>query len=213
MNLLVLTGAPGAGKGTQADLLVENLGFHKISTGDALRRQISLGSEIGKQASGFMEKGQLVPDDVLLKILKAELEDGSGEKVLLDGYPRNLAQAETLETLSDQYPVKLAIHLDVDQTLLKSRICGRRVCSSCGSPYHLQYNPPKVDGVCDKCGKGLVQRPDDSEDKVAVRLDVYRRETEAVLEYYRERNKCVSIDGSGATDVVYNRLVDVVSGL
>ena len=129
--IIVLTGAPGAGKGTQADLLVEKLGFRKISTGDALRRQIKLGTEVGQKASAVMAAGKLVPDDVLLDILKAELGDSSDEKILLDGYPRNLAQAETLQSLSDTYPVKAAVHLDVDDTVLMSRLCGRRTCGVC----------------------------------------------------------------------------------
>ena len=211
--IFVLTGAPGAGKGTQADLLVEKAGFRKISTGDALRKQIKLGTEVGKNASSYMEQGKLVPDSVLLDILKAELGEDKEEKLLLDGYPRNLAQAETLDTFSEINPIKGAIHLDVDQGALMTRLCGRRTCTNCGATFHMEFSPPKVDGVCDKCNGDLAQRPDDNEEKVRVRLEVYENETKPVLDYYRNKGMYARVDGNAETDVVFQRLIDVIEGL
>lgn len=208
--IFVLTGAPGAGKGTQADLLVERKGFRKLSTGDALRRQIKLGSDVGKKASSLMAEGKLVPDDILLDILSAELGDVSKEKVLLDGYPRNIAQAKTLKTLADKYPVKAAIHLDVDEDLLTSRLIGRRVCGSCGASFHVEFNPSSEGDDCDKCGGQLLQRPDDDTEKVKVRLGVYASETMPVLSFYRDEELYVRVDGNGGTEEVFERLLGAI---
>ncbi|SME88768.1 adenylate kinase [Pseudobacteriovorax antillogorgiicola] len=211
--IVVITGAPGAGKGTQADLLVEKQGFRKISTGDALRRQIKLGTEVGKKASELMSAGKLVPDDVLLDILKAELAATTEEKILLDGYPRNLSQAETLKTLKEQYPVKAALHLDVDSDVLMSRLCGRRTCGNCGASFHVNFSPPKVEGVCDRCGGQLQQRPDDNEEKVRVRLDVYENETKPVLDFYQGEGLYVRVDGNGSTEEVFERISKAIQSL
>ena len=209
--IVVLTGAPGAGKGTQADRLAEELGFVKISTGDALRNQIKIGTKVGIEASGFMKEGKLVPDGVLLDILKAELEIVRGEKVLLDGYPRNLAQAKTLETMSNDFPVDKAILIDVSQSLLVDRICGRRVCESCGSGFHVNFSQPKVEGVCDKCDGRLVQRPDDTEDKVRTRLEIYEKQTIPVLDYYKSQDKYQRVDGDGSMEEVFSRISEIIT--
>jgi adenylate kinase len=209
--IYILMGAPGAGKGTQADLLVERQGFVKVSTGDALRNQIKQGTEVGQKASGYMSAGQLVPDEILLEILKAELRDKRDEKVLLDGYPRNLSQAETLMEISEQKPIKAAIHIDVDQQQLIERLSGRRVCSQCGATFHVQYNPPKANGVCDRCSVELVQRPDDHEEKVKVRLQVYEETTKPVLDFYKNRKLYHYVDGNGTTEDVYERLVKTLN--
>ena len=211
--IVVLTGAPGAGKGTQADLLVERDGFHKLSTGDALRRQIKLGTEVGKKAGAVMAEGRLVSDEILLDILKAELGSLGEGKVLLDGYPRNLAQAKTLETLSDEYPISGAIHLDVKSSALMSRLCGRRVCGDCGASFHLEFGPPKLEGVCDKCGGVLTQRPDDNEEKVKVRLNVYESDTKPILDFYKDKGLYHRVEGLGNTEEVYTRLKEAVSAL
>ena len=211
--ILVLTGAPGAGKGTQAELLVERMGFRTLSTGDALRRQIKLGSEVGKLAEAVMADGKLVPNEILLDILKAELGDVSEGSVLLDGYPRNLAQAETLKTLSSQYPVGAVLHLDVDEDILTGRLCGRRVCGSCGSSFHMEFNPPAVEGECDKCQGQLQQRPDDVEEKVKVRLGVYSSETKPILDFYRNEGIYMRVNGNGSTEDVFKRLSQTVDAL
>jgi adenylate kinase len=211
--IVVLTGAPGAGKGTQADILVEKGGFRKLSTGDALRKHVKLGTDIGKVAGAIMERGELVPDDVLFKVLRAELGTDRKEVVLLDGYPRNVAQAETLATLGEVHPVKLAVHLDVPKEELISRLSGRRVCSGCGATYHVDNNPTKKTGLCDKCGGAVVQRADDRAEAVAVRLDVYEKNTRPVLDYYAKKGLYKKVDGTGGTDVVFARLKGMIDAL
>lgn len=211
--IVVLTGAPGAGKGTQADILVEKGGFRKLSTGDALRKHVKLGTDIGKVAGAIMERGELVPDDVLFKVLRAELGTDKKEVVLLDGYPRNVAQAETLATLGEIHPVKLAVHLDVPKEELISRLSGRRVCSGCGATYHVDKNPTKKTGLCDKCGGDVVQRADDRAEAVAVRLDVYEKNTRPVLDFYAKKGLYKKVDGTGGTDVVFARLKAMIDAL
>ncbi|MES2746379.1 MAG: nucleoside monophosphate kinase [Bdellovibrionota bacterium] len=204
--IVVLTGAPGAGKGTQADLISEKLGFKKISTGDALRRQIQLGSDIGKKAQGFMSEGRLVPDEVLLGILKSELDAAGKQPVLLDGYPRNLSQAKALQEIVGQGAIKAAIHLDVDYKSLTGRITGRRTCPNCGASFHIINSQPKVGGVCDKCGGTLVQRPDDEEQKVTTRLQIYENDTRPILDFYRDLGLYHRVDGNGSTSQVFQDL-------
>ncbi|MFK7822899.1 MAG: adenylate kinase [Oligoflexales bacterium] len=210
--IFVLIGAPGAGKGTQADLLVEHLGCYKVSTGDALRRHMALKTEIGKQAESFVSEGKLVPDEVLLGILQRELEEHSNEMVLLDGYPRNLAQAGTLEKLEQTYPVNGAIHIHVAEENLLQRLGGRRVCSACGETYHIMNKAPEKEGVCDKCGGDVVTRTDDQEDKIRVRLGVYEEQTAPVLNYYKDRNLYYKVDGARNPMDVFNEIRGVVKG-
>jgi adenylate kinase len=211
--IVVLTGAPGAGKGTQADLIAEKLGFRKISTGDALRNQVKLGTEIGKQAGALMAGGNLVPDDVLFKVLKAELGSDSKEKILLDGYPRNVSQAKDLETLAQIHPVRGCVHLEVSRDEVVSRISGRRVCPKCSATFHVTANRPKKDGICDKCGTGLTQRPDDSPEKVLVRLDVYEQSTKPILDHYRARKLFWQVEGQGSTETIFAGLKKVIERL
>lgn len=211
--IVVLTGAPGAGKGTQADLISEKLGFKKISTGDALRRQIQIGSDIGKKAQGFMSEGRLVPDEVLLGILKSELDAAGNQPVLLDGYPRNLAQAKALQEIVGPGSIKAAIHLDVDYKALTGRITGRRTCPNCGASYHILNSKPKVDGVCDKCGGKLVQRPDDEEQKVTTRLQIYENDTRPILDFYRDLGLYHRVDGNGSTSQVFQDLSKLLQTL
>jgi adenylate kinase len=204
--IVILTGAPGAGKGTQADLLAQREGFKKISTGDALRKQIKEGTEIGNKAKAIMAEGKLVPDDVLLGILKAELDAARGCPILLDGYPRNVAQAKALQDLVGKEGVRGAVHLDVDHSALIQRISGRRTCVNCGASYHVLTSPPKKEGVCDRCGSEVIQRPDDTEEKVKVRLGVYESETRPVLDFYKDLGLYHRIDGNGPSESVYQAL-------
>ena len=209
--IVLLIGAPGAGKGTQADLLASKVGYRKVSTGDALRKHVKLGTPIGKQAEAIMAKGELVPDQVLLEILNEELGSNSKETVILDGYPRNVAQADTLmKFVQNTHPVKCCLHLDVGRAELITRLSGRRVCSSCGTSYHIETSPPKVAGVCDKCAGKVVQRPDDEPKSIAVRLDVYDKNTQPVLDYFRERDLYCKVNGLGAPDEIFDELKDVI---
>ena len=209
--IVLLIGAPGAGKGTQADLLASKVGYRKISTGDALRKHVKLGTPIGKQAEAIMARGELVPDDVLLKILKEELGSDSKETVILDGYPRNVTQAATLMTVVEKtHPVKGCIHLDVSREELISRLSGRRVCSSCGTSFHIETSPPHLANVCDKCGGQLIQRPDDEPKSIAVRLDVYDKNTQPVLDYFKERDLYCRVNGSGVPSEIFDELQDAI---
>lgn len=210
--IIVLMGAPGAGKGTQADLLNDRAGFRKISTGDALRKHVKLGTPVGKQAGAIMARGELVPDDVLLNVLKEELGTDPKEILVLDGYPRNLSQAETLrDVVEGVHPVACCAHLEVPRDDIIVRLSGRRTCPSCSATFHVVANPPKTDGICDKCGTALVQRPDDEAKSIAVRLDVYDRATQPVLDYYQKRGLYRKVRGAGVTDEIFKELKDVIA--
>ena len=212
--IVVLTGAPGAGKGTQADLLNQREGYKKLSTGDALRKHVKMGSEIGKIAGSVMERGELVSDELLFRILKEELSlIGKSETVLLDGYPRNVAQAEALESLSGLHPVKKVVLLDVPRAELIARLSGRRVCGSCGASFHVTEHPTKVEGICDRCGGKVGQRPDDNPSSVAVRLDVYEKATRPVLDFYKKKGVFSEVSGCGELEVVYRTLSTTVRGV
>lgn len=160
--ILILVGPPGGGKGTQADLLVERKAYRKLSTGDALRKNVKAGTEIGKLAESYMVAGRLVPDDVLARVLAQEVGDIKG-KLILDGYPRNAAQAESLHTIVGSYENVRVLVIDVDDEQVVKRICGRRVCSQCGANYHVEFSRPKSEGKCDKCEGKIIQRTDDDE--------------------------------------------------
>jgi adenylate kinase len=210
--IVVLMGAPGAGKGTQADLLAERSGYRKLSTGDALRKHVKLGTAVGKQAGEIMARGELVPDNVLLQVLKEELGSNQKELIILDGYPRNLSQAETLrDVVESTHAVIGCMHLDVKRDDIVSRLSGRRTCSGCGASFHVTANPPKKAGICDKCGGGLYQRPDDDPKSISVRLDVYDKATEPVLDYYRKRGLYRRINGSGVTDEIFKELTSTLA--
>ena len=212
--IVILTGAPGAGKGTQADLLSARCGFKKVSTGDALRKHVKLGSPIGKVAAAVMERGELVSDDVLLQVVSEELNSiGVEDVVLLDGYPRNLGQAKALDVLGGLHSIAKVLHLDVDRTELIARLSGRRVCSGCGATFHVTENPPSKPGVCDRCAGDLVQRPDDRPESVAVRLDVYERSTKPILDFYSSKGLYRSVNGVGSLEEIYSRLEQHIRAL
>lgn len=210
--IIVLTGAPGAGKGTQAEMLAAKCGYKTFSTGHALRKHVKEGTDIGKKAEAIMARGDLVSDAVLLEILKAELQGKESDVVLLDGYPRNIPQAEALDTIDKQI-VKGAVQLEVPREELISRLSGRRVCAQCGATYHAENSPPENEGVCDKCGGEVVQRTDDSAESVAHRLDVYEENTKPVLDYYREKNLFHSVSGTGSPEEIFERLKEVIGSL
>ncbi len=205
--IIVLTGAPGAGKGTQAELLAEKCHYRKVSTGDSLRKHVKEKTKIGQDAAVYMDAGNLVPDDVLFEILLHEIGTKKDEKIILDGYPRNVDQAKTLsDKLAGTHAVVRAIHLDVNKDQLTKRLSGRRTCQDCGASYHIEANPPSSEGVCDRCGGQVIRRSDDSPDKVANRLDVYENKTKPVLDFYKDRGLFVKVDGAGSTQEVFNRL-------
>ncbi len=199
MRRLVLLGPPGAGKGTQASYLAERYGVAHIATGDILREAKAAGTPLGLLAKGYMDRGELVPDDVVIGLVRERLEQPTiREKgFLLDGFPRTVAQAEALDALLTDLgrPLEAVLNLRVDPDLLTRRLTLRRSCPACGAVYHLENRPPKVEGRCDACGGALVRRPDDAEETVRARLAVYIRQTEPLIAYYAERGLLREIDG------------------
>ena len=193
MNLILL-GAPGAGKGTQAELLVKKLQIPAISTGNMLREAIQNGTELGAQAKQYMDSGLLVPDELILGIVKERVAKPDCEKgFILDGVPRTQAQAEALDRLGVR--IDHVISLEIDDQVIESRMTGRRVCKNCGASYHIAANPPKTQGVCDECGGELITRADDTAETVRKRLQVYHASTEVLKTYYQRQGKLVLIQG------------------
>ncbi len=196
MNIVILLGAPGSGKGTVAGkLAAENAHLKHVSSGDLLRGAVAKGTEAGKKAKDFMEAGKLVPDELIATMIKDVVAETTGDvTMLLDGFPRNLAQAKILEEMDA--PVKSAVLIDVPDTMIQDRIAGRRTCPKCKAGYHIKNLPPKVEGICDKCGAELVIRKDDNPDTVKDRLAVYHSETEPLIAFYRDKNLLRKIDGT-----------------
>ena len=194
MNLILL-GAPGAGKGTQAELLVKKLSIPAISTGNMLREAIANGTELGKKAKQFMDEGALVPDELILGIIGDRVAQSDCAKgFILDGVPRTLAQAEALEAKGIR--IDHVVSIEVDDSVIEGRMTGRRVCGKCGASYHVVANPPKVDGVCDSCGSELVIRKDDKPETVRKRLEVYHATTEVLKDFYGKLGRLVEVNGS-----------------
>ena len=186
MMKLIMFGPPGAGKGTQADILGRRYGIKKISTGDALREVIRSGSELGEQVKDLMDQGKFVPDEIVTEIIRDRVSSPDcANGFILDGFPRNLAQAEALVDMGIK--VNKALLIDVPDEVLVDRVQGRVMCDKCGASYHLKNNPPAVEGVCDKCGGKLVQRKDDAPETVKARLEVYHKETEPLKDFYAQR--------------------------
>lgn len=203
---LILLGAPGAGKGSQATKISKEYGIAHISTGDALRANIKEGTELGKFAKSYIDKGQLVPDEVVVGIVADRIgKEDCRNGFLLDGFPRTVAQAEALEKLTD---IDVVINIDVDFDVITGRISGRRMCD-CGESYHISTY--KSD-VCAKCGKKLYQRADDNEETVKNRLDVYARQTAPLIDFYATRNKLVTVDGNKSIDEVFEDVKKVLGG-
>ena len=193
MNIIML-GAPGAGKGTQAAVLCEHFGIPTISTGNMIREALKNGTEMGLKAKSYMDDGKLVPDEVVIGIVKERLsEDDCKKGFILDGFPRTIPQAEALDTMG--VDIQYVINIDVPDEVITKRMSGRRVCQDCGRPYHTESLKPQVEGICDDCGGTLVQRKDDHPDTVLARLDVYHKETEPLADYYRKQGKLVNVEG------------------
>lgn len=193
MNL-ILMGAPGAGKGTQAEKISAKWNIPAISTGDMLRSAIREGTELGKTAKSFMDSGSLVPDEIVIGIIKDYLaSDKCKNGFILDGFPRSIPQAEALDKMGFEIDVVLSIEVD-DDTIVE-RMSGRRICSGCGASYHVKYNSPKTENVCDKCGSSLYIRDDDSAETVKNRLETYHKQTEPLKEFYEKKGKLVAVEG------------------
>ena len=210
---LVILGPPGAGKGTQAEYIVERYNIPHISTGDIFRENIKNNTELGKEAKSYMDKGLLVPDDLVIALVEDRLNKADAkEGFLLDGFPRTVAQAVSLDSILDKNNDKLTkvINISVDPESLIERAVGRRVCKTCGMTYHVKFNPPKEEGICDKDGTKLIQRDDDTEETVKTRISVYFDQTAPLIDYYRAQNLLVDIDGAKDIDKVFE---DIVNGL
>ena len=215
MNL-VLMGLPGAGKGTQAEKIVEKYNIPHISTGDMFRAAIKDGTELGLQAKSFMDQGALVPDEVTIGIVKERLsKDDCKEGFLLDGFPRTVAQAEALEDILSELnrPIDYVINVDVDKDILMERLTGRRICKECGATYHLVFNPPAQEGVCTRCGGELYQRADDNADTVQNRLEVNLAQTKPLLSFYEDKGTLRNINGQQDINVVFEDVEKLLGGL
>ncbi|AGA56545.1 MAG: adenylate kinase [Thermobacillus sp.] len=214
MNILFM-GPPGAGKGTQAERIVAEFGIPHISTGDAFRLAMKEGTPLGLKAKEYVDQGLLVPDDVTNGIVRERLQqDDCKRGFLLDGYPRTLAQAEALDGMLKESGRRIdhVISLVVDRDMLLKRLTGRRICKSCGATYHILFNPPKQEGVCDKCGGELYQRSDDTEEKVGTRLDEYLSKTEPLLRYYRDQGLLREVNGEQEIDAVTAQITSILKG-
>jgi len=204
MNLVFL-GPPGAGKGTQAERIAGMYGMAHISTGDIFRENLRKGTELGRKAKEYMDRGELVPDEVVIGIVREALADERCSRgFLLDGFPRTVAQADALEEMLQEIgrPLDRVVNLNVSDQVVVERLTARRTCRNCGKNYHLTFNPPRVEGVCDTCGGELYQREDDREDTVRARLEEYRRKTQPLIDYYREKGLLVEVPGDGSVDEV-----------
>lgn len=206
---VILLGPPGAGKGTQAERIKKDFGLAHISTGDMLREAVANGTEMGLKAKSFMDAGELVPDEVVIGIVVERMSDPDCEKgFLLDGFPRSEAQAQALDTAlkASGKNITLALAVIVAEDELIKRLTGRRLCRGCARPYHVAFRPPATPEVCDECGGELYQRSDDTEETVRNRLDVYRRQTEPLIDYYRVQGVLAEIKGAGHPDEVYKKI-------
>jgi adenylate kinase len=209
--VLIIFGPPGAGKGTQASMITKNYDMLHISTGDMLRAAVKEGTELGNLAKSYMDKGELVPDDVVIGVIREVIKNtNSVNGYLLDGFPRTIPQAEALDRMlnSESLKVDKVVSIEVPDGEIISRIGGRRVCEKCGVMYHKLYDPPKNADVCDKCGGSLYQRDDDREDVIRKRLEVYSRQTLPLKTYYRDASILREIDGLGTIDDVRRRISD-----
>lgn len=211
MDISVFLGAPGSGKGTQAKRLSEEAAFKHLSTGDILRAEMAGGSDLGKEAKGFIDRGEYVPDGLMIELIKKTLGAlPSQSRIILDGFPRTVAQCQAL----DQSPatrVNRAIFFQIPSSVLEERLTGRRICRKCGEPFHVKFMPSKQTGVCDKCGGELYQRSDDKEDVVKRRLEVFHASNDQLLSFYRDSNRLKDIDANQAVEKINATLVAMMS--
>jgi adenylate kinase len=210
---LVLLGAPGAGKGTQAKKLIEKYGIPQISTGDILRKAVADGTSLGREAKSYMNKGELVPDSVVIGLVKERIsQDDCKKGYVLDGFPRNTSQAEALDNVLSglNAPLDTALSVDVPKDDLMKRLTGRRTCRNCQQMYNVYFSASQKDGVCDRCGGELFQRDDDKEETIKNRLDVYDAQTSPLMDYYNKKSILKSVQGTGSIDDIFSNIVDVL---
>lgn len=210
---IIMLGAPGAGKGTQAKMIAEKCGIPHISTGDIFRANIKNGTELGAKAKEYMDKGLLVPDELVCDLVVDRIQQADCEKgYILDGFPRTIPQAEALENALNAIEQKLdyAIDIDVPDENIINRMSGRRACVGCGATYHVLFNPTKVEGKCDVCGESLILRDDDKPETVKKRLDVYHTQTQPLIAFYTERKVLVEVDGTQSMDKVFDDIMKIL---
>ena len=210
---IIMLGAPGAGKGTQAKMIAEKCGIPHISTGDIFRANIKNGTELGAKAKEYMDKGLLVPDELVCDLVVDRIQQADCEKgYILDGFPRTILQAEALENALNAIEQKLdyAIDIDVPDENIINRMSGRRACVGCGATYHVLFNPTKVEGKCDVCGESLILRDDDKPETVKKRLDVYHTQTQPLIDFYSARKVLVEVDGTQSMDKVFEDIMKIL---
>ncbi len=213
MNIILL-GPPGAGKGTQAKMLIDTYQIPQISTGDILRAAVKEGTPLGKEAKGYMDKGELVPDLVVIGIVEERIQEPDCKKgYMLDGFPRTVPQAKALDAMLQKLESEIdhVVSIEVANEELIKRLTGRRTCRECGAGFHIMFDPPKQEGVCDKCGGELYQRDDDNEATVRSRLQVYDSQTKPLIDYYQGQEKIRPIDGVGQIKEIFGRITTVLS--
>ena len=210
---IIMLGAPGAGKGTQAKKIAEKYSIPHISTGDIFRANIKNNTELGQKAKTYMDKGELVPDELVVDLIMDRFKEADcANGYVLDGFPRTIPQAEALDkALADNNEaVDFAINVEVPDENIINRMSGRRACVGCGATYHIQFNAPKVEGVCDTCGEKLILRDDDKPETVKNRLSVYHEQTQPLIDYYSKKGVLAEVDGTQAMDDVFNAIVNVL---
>lgn len=212
MNVLIM-GPAGAGKGTMSDLILKEYDIPHISTGDMLRANVANHTDLGNKAKAYMDAGKLVPDEVINAMVEDRLQQSDCQKgYLLDGYPRTLVQAKEFERIAAKIgkPVECVLGLEVDFEVLKDRITGRRICPKCGATYHIHNFPPKVEGVCDNCGGKLVQRSDDTVEKLTKRMEEYEKSTKPVIDFYDQKGLVTHLDASGKPEAVFGAIKEAL---
>ncbi|NLJ77944.1 MAG: adenylate kinase [Tissierellia bacterium] len=212
---LILLGPPGAGKGTQASVIVKEYNIPHISTGDIFRDNIKRDTELGKRAKEYMDKGLLVPDELVVSIVKDRIaEDDCRDGFLLDGFPRTINQGEALDAELEQMSLELdkVVNIDVGVEILIQRAIGRRVCRDCGATYHVEFSPPRTDGICDICNGELFQRDDDKVETVKRRIEVYNEQTEPLIDYYTKKGLVLNVDGTKPIDEIFEKISKSLMG-
>lgn len=211
MNI-ILIGAPGSGKGTQARRFIEKYNFVQLSTGDVLRAAIAEKTEIGLLAQSYMNQGKLVPDDVMINLVKVYMNQQAGKTVIFDGFPRTVAQAESLNSMLGKLDMKIdkVVYFKVNPQILTKRLTGRRTCSKCGEIYHIESKPSSKGHICEKCGGSLTQRPDDREEVISERLAQFEKNTGPTISFYKQQGNLVEVDSEQEPDVVFEQIIKIL---